>query len=131
MAVGQKELHAPDLHDPLPGQISETGAVAVAPDLEELCLGVVFAQPGHHVLKVPGAVPAVQVGVHGAVHLPGLLRDALQGPALPVAVRNHQQPFHFFSSRSSASIFSQARARWLTAFFSSGVTSAKVLFRGS
>ena len=56
---------------------------------------------------------------------------ASEEPLPSVAVAAYEGPLHAFSASIFSRMAAQARARWLTAFFSSGVTWAKVLFSGS
>ena len=128
--VGHEHIGSAQGHDPHVRHIM--GAeVAVAPHAVEQRMLVPGAdevlQPG----KVAGAVAAVQVGVHRAEGLPGLLQQPAHRRFLPVGVAEDDYSHSPCTSFMIASIFSQARARWLTRFFSSSVSSAKVLPRGS
>ena len=105
--------------------------VAVAPHTAQQrmlipCADEVF-QPG----KVARPVAAVQIGLHRAEGFPCLLQQPADRRLLPVGVAEDDYSHAPCTSFMISSIFSQARARWLTRFFSSSVSSAKVLPRGS
>ena len=128
MAVGQQDGSAAEANRFLVRHIRSI-EITVAPHILQHSFRIMRVKEGLQCPEIPGTVPQMKVGVHRAGALPGFpaeIPDAVHGP---MAVAHHQC-LHARASRIS-SILAQALARWLTAFFSSSVTSAKVLFSGS
>ena len=130
MPMRQVQPHAAEVRHPIIRGV-RAAEVVVAAHIQHLRIRVAAADEALGVRKVIHAVAQKEVSVDFPRHLPCFFQHPPQAAFLAVNVGQHQCAHHSCSPFIISSIFSHARARWLIWFFSSSVTSAKVLFSGS
>ena len=130
MPMRQVQPHPAEVRHPVVRGV-RAAEVVVAAHIQHLRIRVAAADEVFRLCEIIHAVAQKEVSVDFPRHLPCFFQHPPQSAFLAVNVGQHQCAHHSCSPFIISSIFSHARARWLIWFFSSSVTSAKVLFSGS